>query len=99
MQRLVMLPPGAPPAALAALRAAVLRLNTDSVFAEMHLISCRNVLIYFDRALQSRAVSLLYDSLCRRGFLGLGSKETLRFSERADGFREFVAECRIYQRL
>jgi len=74
-------------------------LATDSVFAEMHLISCRNVLIYFDRELQSRAVSLLYDSLVRRGFLGLGMKETLRFSARAEGFHEFVPECRIYQRL
>ncbi|HEY3499926.1 MAG TPA: CheR family methyltransferase [Polyangiaceae bacterium] len=74
-------------------------LATDSVFAEMHLISCRNVLIYFDRELQNRAVSLLYDSLCRRGFLGLGLKETLRFSARADGFREFVPDARIYQRL
>jgi chemotaxis protein methyltransferase CheR len=74
-------------------------LATDSVFAEMHLVSCRNVLIYFDRPLQNRAVSLLYDSLVRRGFLGLGMKETLRFSARADGFQEFVPEARIYQRL
>jgi chemotaxis protein methyltransferase CheR len=30
-------------------------LATDSVFAEVHLVSCRNVLIYFDRELQARA--------------------------------------------
>ena len=74
-------------------------LATDSVFAEMHLISCRNVLIYFDRSLQNRAVGLLYGSLCRRGFLGLGLKETLRFTVHADVFKEFVPEARIYQRL
>ena len=45
-------------------------LVTDAVFAEMHLISCRNVLIYFDRDLQDRALGLFKDSLARKGFLG-----------------------------
>jgi len=36
-------------------------LVTDAVFAEMHLISCRNVLIYFDKALQDRALGLFKD--------------------------------------
>jgi chemotaxis protein methyltransferase CheR len=74
-------------------------LATDSVFAEMQLISCRNVLIYFDRDLQSRVISLLYDSLCRRGFLGLGLKESLRFSSHANVFKELAPEVRLYQRL
>lgn len=73
-------------------------LATDSVFAEMQLVSCRNVLIYFERALQDRALGLLADSLCRRGFLGLGSKESLRFSSHANTFQDFVQEARIYQR-
>lgn len=73
-------------------------LVTDSVFGEMHLISCRNVLIYFDRALQNRAIGLFKDSLARRGFLGLGSKESLRFSDHAGAFSEFVADEKIYQR-
>ena len=47
-------------------------LATDSVFAETHLVSCRNVLIYFNRALQDRALGLFHDSLAHRGFLGLG---------------------------
>ncbi len=74
-------------------------LATDSVFAEMQLVSCRNVLIYFERALQDRAVGVLSEALCRKGFLGLGLKETLRFSAHASKFREFVPEARIYQRL
>jgi chemotaxis protein methyltransferase CheR len=74
-------------------------LATDSAFAEVELVSCRNVLIYFERALQDRAVGVLRDSLCRRGFLGLGLKETLRFSAHAAAFEEFAAEQRIYQRL
>lgn len=73
-------------------------LVTDAAFGEMHLISCRNVLIYFDRALQDRAVGLFRDSLARRGFLGIGSKESLRFSVHADAFTEFVREEKIYQR-
>jgi chemotaxis protein methyltransferase CheR len=74
-------------------------LATDSAFAEVELVSCRNVLIYFERELQDRALGLLRDSLCRKGFLGLGSKETLRFSAHAGQFAEFVRDQRIYQRL
>jgi chemotaxis protein methyltransferase CheR len=73
-------------------------LVTDAVFGEMHLISCRNVLIYFDRKLQDRALGLFKDSLTRKGFLGLGAKETLRFSDHAEAFTDFVREERIYQR-
>ena len=73
-------------------------LATDSVFAEVHLVSCRNVLIYFNRALQDRAVGLFRDALCRRGFLGLGAKESLRFSAHAPRFDEFVPRDRIYQK-
>jgi chemotaxis protein methyltransferase CheR len=63
-------------------------LATDTVFAEVQLISCRNVLIYFDRSLQERVFGLFRDSLGTRGFLALGSKETLRFSRVADQFEE-----------
>jgi chemotaxis protein methyltransferase CheR len=73
-------------------------LVTDAVFAEMHLISCRNVLIYFDRGLQDRAIGLFEQSLVRKGFLGLGSKESLRFSTHAAAFSDFVREEKIYQR-
>lgn len=73
-------------------------LVTDAVFGEMHLISCRNVLIYFDRNLQDRAIGLFRNSLTRGGFLGLGSKENLRFSAHADAFGDFVREEKIYQR-
>ena len=73
-------------------------LVTDAVFAEMQLISCRNVMIYFDRSLQDRAIGLFKDSLAPRGFLGLGAKESLRFSTHASSFKEFVREEKIYQR-
>lgn len=73
-------------------------LVTDAVFSEMHLISCRNVMIYFDRELQDRALALFRDSLIRNGFLGLGSKESLRFSAHSADFADFVREEKIYQR-
>jgi chemotaxis protein methyltransferase CheR len=73
-------------------------LATDHVFSEVELVSCRNVLIYFDRALQSRAIGLFHDALVPRGFLGIGSKETLRFSPRASAFEEFAPAERIYRK-
>ncbi|MGE6740525.1 CheR family methyltransferase [Allorhizobium pseudoryzae] len=73
-------------------------LVTDQVFGEMQFVSCRNVMIYFDRDLQDRAIGLFKDALPRNGFLGLGAKETLRFSAHADAFRDFVREEKIYQR-
>jgi chemotaxis protein methyltransferase CheR len=73
-------------------------LATDSVFAEVQLVSCRNVLIYFNRSLQDRALRLFREALCRKGFLGIGSKESLRFSAEANHFGDFVRQERIYQK-
>lgn len=74
-------------------------LATDSVFAEVQLVSCRNVLIYFDRDLRNRALDLFHEALCRKGFLGIGLRESLRFSGRADSFAEFAREDRIYRKV
>ena len=73
-------------------------LATDSVFAEVQLVSCRNVLIYFNRTLRDRALGLFREALCRRGFLGIGAKESLRFSAQADAFLDFAPAERIFQR-
>ncbi|AMV39526.1 CheR family methyltransferase [Planctomyces sp. SH-PL62] len=73
-------------------------LAADQVFAEVHFVSCRNVLIYFDRELQDRAIGLFKDSLPRKGFLGLGSKESLHFSSHAEAFTDFIRGERIYQK-
>jgi chemotaxis protein methyltransferase CheR len=54
-------------------------LATDGVFGEMHLVMCRNVLIYFDRPLQNHVLGLFRSSLRHNGFLCLGSRETLDF--------------------
>ncbi|MDN4587028.1 chemotaxis protein CheR [Xenophilus aerolatus] len=73
-------------------------LATDSVFAETQLVSCRNVLIYFNRRLQDRALGLFHDSLCYRGFLGLGSKESIDFSAYGERFEAVSRPDRIYRR-
>jgi chemotaxis protein methyltransferase CheR len=73
-------------------------LATDSVFSETQLISCRNVLIYFNKKLQDRAFGLFHESLCHRGFLVLGSKETLDFSSYANQFEPLVKQERIYRK-
>lgn len=73
-------------------------LVTDGVFGEMHLIVCRNVLIYFDRELQDRVVGLFVDSLCPGGFLCLGAKESLKFSKHAEWFDIVHEKVKIYRR-
>jgi chemotaxis protein methyltransferase CheR len=73
-------------------------LATDSVFSETQLISCRNVLIYFNKKLQDRAFGLFHESLSHRGFLVLGSKETLDFSNYSNQFEALVKQERIYRK-
>lgn len=74
-------------------------LATDAVFAEVQLVSCRNVLIYFDRVLQDRALGLFHESLSHKGFLGIGAKESLSFSAYANGFEELARQDRIYRKV
>ena len=73
-------------------------LATDTVFSETHLVSCRNVLIYFNRTLQDRALKLFHDSLCHRGFLGLGAKESMEFSACGGGFDILDRRERLYRK-
>jgi chemotaxis protein methyltransferase CheR len=74
-------------------------LATDSVFAETHFISCRNVMIYFNRRLQNRVLGLFHESLCHRGFLGLGSKESIEFSSHAQRFEVMARRERLYRKV
>ncbi|MFI3487758.1 CheR family methyltransferase, partial [Klebsiella pneumoniae] len=74
-------------------------LATDTVFSEVHLVSCRNVLIYFNRDLQDRAVGLFREALVHRGFLGLGSKESLQFGCHHDAFEVCSREHRLYRKV
>ncbi len=71
-------------------------LVTDSVFAEVNLVICRNVLIYFDRILQDKVIGLFVDSLPGGGILCLGSKENLQYSMHYHLFKPLMPTDRIY---
>ncbi|MDP2034713.1 MAG: protein-glutamate O-methyltransferase CheR [Polaromonas sp.] len=74
-------------------------LATDSVFSETQLVLCRNVLIYFNKKLQDRALGLFHESLSHRGFMGLGSKESIDFSAHAARFEPLDRPERIFRKL
>jgi chemotaxis protein methyltransferase CheR len=74
-------------------------LVTDRSFSEFNVIFCRNVLIYFDRALQHHVHTLFYDSLVTFGILALGSKESLRFSEHEDCYERLDAREKLYRKV
>jgi len=73
-------------------------LATDTVFSETHFVSCRNVMIYFNRRLQNRVLGLFHESLCHRGFLGLGSKESIDFSHYANRFESLARRERLFRK-
>jgi chemotaxis protein methyltransferase CheR len=73
-------------------------LTVDTVFNEFQLILCRNVLIYFNQTLQNRVFNLFHDSLCTFGYLGLGSKESMLFSNKRHDFHEVDRKEKIFKR-
>lgn len=73
-------------------------LAVDKSFNEFQLIICRNVLIYFNQQLQNNVINLFYESLCSFGFLGLGNKESLLFSDKKNDFEEISRKERIFMK-
>jgi chemotaxis protein methyltransferase CheR len=73
-------------------------LAADSSFNEFQLILCRNVLIYFNRDLQSKVLQLFDRSLESLGFLALGSKESLRFSTVASHYKQVDNKEKIWRK-
>jgi len=73
-------------------------LVTDGIFGEMHLVLCRNVLIYFDQSLQNKVLNLFSESLHAKGFLCLGNRESIRFSEVGNQFEAINEKQRIFQK-
>jgi chemotaxis protein methyltransferase CheR len=74
-------------------------LVTDASFNHFNVIFCRNVLIYFNNALQDRVHRLFHHSMEMFGILGLGKKETIRYSAVSDNYEEIDAEERLYRRI
>ena len=74
-------------------------LVSDGSFNEFQLILCRNVMIYFDKPLQDRALHLFYDSLEMLGFVALGSKETLKFTDLHKKFKQLDNKEKIWRKV
>lgn len=74
-------------------------LVTDAAFNHFNVILCRNVLIYFNNPLQERVQQLFAQSLETFGVLGLGKKETLRYTSVADRYEELDPEEKLYRRV
>jgi chemotaxis protein methyltransferase CheR len=74
-------------------------LVTDRSFSEFNVIFCRNVLIYFDKPLQTRVHGLFYESLVTFGILCLGSKESLRFSDFEQCYEQLAGPEKIYRKI
>ncbi|MCB1190509.1 MAG: protein-glutamate O-methyltransferase CheR [Leptospiraceae bacterium] len=74
-------------------------LVTDSSFGEMNMIVCHNVLIYFNRNLQNKVLKLFQNSLCFGGFLCLGDKETIEYSDVSKQFELISKKNKIYKKI
>ncbi|MGJ7460374.1 chemotaxis protein CheB [Halomonas sp. MA07-2] len=68
----------------------------DPPFTRLDLISCRNLLIYFDQSLQRKLIPLFHYSLRAGGILLLGSSETV--GRYAQLFSPIQSKLRLYQR-
>jgi len=73
-------------------------LSVDKSFNEFQLIICRNVLIYFNQHLQNKVINLFYESLCSFGFLGLGNKESLLFTDKKKYFEDVDRKEKIFMK-
>jgi chemotaxis protein methyltransferase CheR len=73
-------------------------LISDGIFGDMHLVFCRNVLIYFNRDLQSRVIGMLTESLVSGGFLCLGTKEDLQFFSEFERYEVIDRKAQIYRK-
>jgi chemotaxis protein methyltransferase CheR len=74
-------------------------LVSDRAFNMFNIIVCRNVMIYFGKSLQDRVQDLFYDSLETFGVLGLGHKESIRFSPHEGSFEALDPNERLYRKL
>jgi chemotaxis protein methyltransferase CheR len=74
-------------------------LVSDRSFNEFHAIICRNVMIYFDAALQNRVHDLFAESLVRLGVLVLGQKESLSLTSHAADYEALDHPERIYRKV
>ena len=73
-------------------------LATDGSFNEFQVVLCRNVMPHFNPELQERVHELIYESLAIFGVLGLGRRESLRYSPREVFYEALDEKNRIYRK-
>lgn len=73
-------------------------LVTQAPLAQVDLLLCRNVFIYFDRALQKIVTEKFSDVLSDESFLVLGNSESLQFVDDKQNFFSLCPGKQIYQR-
>lgn len=69
----------------------------DPPFTKMHLISCRNLLIYFSNDAQQRILEMMSFALRSQGFLFLGASESLRETQKE--FASINKKVRLFQKV
>ena len=71
-------------------------LVADPPFSRLDLVSCRNVLIYFNREIQQQVFAMFHYALRPDGYLFLGSSESPETVTR--GFAHVDKKARVYRR-
>lgn len=75
---------------------AVQNIIKDPPFSRLDLVSCRNLLIYFNATLQKKVLRLIHYALQPNGYLLLGSSETI--GGQADLYAPVSKQSKIYQK-
>jgi chemotaxis protein methyltransferase CheR len=68
-------------------------------FNKFDLILCRNVMIYFNQALQNEVLKKFHASLFKYGYLAIGSKESLIWCDYSNRFIVVNTEEKIYKKI
>jgi two-component system CheB/CheR fusion protein len=76
---------------------AVQNIISDPPFSNLDLISCRNLLIYLEPAMQKKLIALFHFALNKTGYLFLGSAETI--GQQDDLFEPISKRWRVYRRI
>lgn len=74
-------------------------LVTDGSFNEFDAIICRNVMIYFNKALQNHTHKLFYESLSATGFFIIGNKENINLSPYEKYYKVIDPKWKIYRKI
>ncbi|MCK5367332.1 MAG: protein-glutamate O-methyltransferase CheR, partial [Cyclobacteriaceae bacterium] len=69
------------------------------VFNKFDIVFCRNVMIYFNQNLQNEVLKKLHESGFKYGYLAIGSKESLIWSEIANKYIVVNNEEKIYKKI